>query len=65
MKTLIQAELPESLASEAQAFVKSGGAADMNELVAEALRRYLDTHCADLAESQIREDIAWGLHGRE
>jgi hypothetical protein len=65
MKTLIQAEVPEGLALEAHAFVKEGFASDLNELVAEALRRYLESHSASLTESQIREDVAWGLHGRD
>jgi len=65
MKTLIQAELPENLALKAQAFVKEGWASDLNGLVAEALRRYLESHTASLTESQMREDVAWGLHGRD
>lgn len=65
MKTLIQAEVPEGLALEMQAFVKEGLATDLNQLVAEALRRYLESHSASLKESQIREDVAWGLHGRD
>ena len=35
------------------------------QLVAEALRRYLKSHSTRLAESFIQEDTAWGLHGRE
>jgi len=35
------------------------------ELVAEALRRYLESHSTRLAESFLREDVAWGLRGRE
>jgi hypothetical protein len=31
--------------------------------LAEALRRYLESHSTRLAESFIREDVAWGLRG--
>lgn len=65
MKTAIQAELPQELVSQARAFVEEGWAGDFNELLAEALRRYLESHSTPLAESFIREDVAWGLHGRE
>lgn len=65
MKTAIQAELPEELVKEARAFVEQGSVGDFNELLAEALRRYLESHSTRLAESFIREDVAWGLRGRE
>lgn len=65
MKTDIQAELPQELVMQARAFVEQGWAGDFNELLAEALRRYLESHSSRLAESFIREDISWGLHGRE
>ncbi len=65
MKTSIQAELPEELVAEARAFVEQGSVGDFNELLAEALRRYLESHSTRLAESFIREDVAWGLRGRE
>lgn len=65
MKTAIQAELPEQLVADARAFVKEGWAGDFDELLAEALRRYLESHSSRLAESFIREDVNWGLRGRE
>lgn len=60
----IQAELPPRLLAEAQAFVKDGSVKDLNELLAEALRRYLESHSRQLSESFIRDDVEWGLHGR-
>ena len=65
MKTAIQTELPEELVAEARAFVKQGWVGDFDELLAEALRRYLESHSTRLAESFIQEDVAWGLRGRE
>lgn len=65
MKTAIQAELSEELVAEARAFVEQGWVGDFNELLAEALHRYLESHSTRLAESVIREDVVWGLRGRE
>lgn len=65
MKTEIQAELPDELITAARAFVEHGGAADFDHLLAEALRRYLDSHSTQLTETFVRKDAEWGLHGRE
>ena len=65
MKTAIQAELPEELVAEARAFIEQGSVGDFDELLAEALRRYLESHPTRLTESFIRDDVAWGLRGRE
>jgi len=65
MKTAIQTNLPEQLVADARAFVEEGWVADFDELLAEALRRYLESHSTRLAESFIREDVSWGLRGRE
>ncbi len=37
----------------------------LNELLAEPLRRFLESHEASLTESFLREDVQWGLHGRD
>ncbi len=63
--TLVQAELPTELAAQARAFVAEGWAMDFNELLAEALRRYLESHEGSLTESFVMEDVEWGLHGRD
>ena len=65
MTTAIQAELPPELLAQAQAFVEEGWATDVNELLAEALRRYLESHSSQLSETFIREDVEWGLNGNE
>lgn len=61
----IKAKAYERSLAEARVFVEQGWVGDFNELLAEALRRYLESHSARLAESFIREDVAWGLRGRE
>ncbi len=63
--TLIEAELPTELAAQARAFVAEGWATDFNDLLAEALRRFLESHEASLTESVIKEDVEWGLRGRD
>ena len=65
MSTAIQAELPPELLAQARAFVEDGWATNVNELLAEALRRYLESHSSQLSETFIREDIDWGLNSNE
>ena len=48
---------------QAQTLVKQGWASNMEEVVNESLRRYLESHQDVLTESFIQEDIEWGLHG--
>ncbi len=65
MKSTIQTELPAELILQARTFIAEGWAGDFDALLADALRRYLDSHAARLTEEFVREDVAWGLHGRE
>ncbi len=65
VSTVIQAELPPELLAQARAFVEEGWATNVNELLAEALRRYLESHSSQLTETFIREDVEWGLKGNE
>ncbi|MDP2171185.1 MAG: hypothetical protein Q8J96_12260 [Rhodocyclaceae bacterium] len=65
MGKTIQAELPERLMEDAQTLVDNGWAGSVNELLAEALRRYLESHRDDLAERFIRDDVEWGLRGQD
>jgi hypothetical protein len=64
-KTTIQAELPPELTARALAFVQEGWATDLNELLADALRRFLESHSARLTESMVMSDVQWGLHGND
>jgi hypothetical protein len=59
----IQVEMPDQLIQQASLLVSEGWAANLDEIVVDALRRYLSAHRADLAESFVREDIEWGLRG--
>jgi hypothetical protein len=43
--------------------VQAGWIKTTEEVVIEALRRYVESHGSDLKESQILKDVEWGLHG--
>jgi hypothetical protein len=64
-KTTIQAELPPELTAQALAYVKEGWVSDFDELLAEALRRFLESHSGRLTESFVASDVEWGLHGED
>ena len=63
MSHVIQAEIPEQLSEQVEVLVRQGWANNLQDVVNEALRRYLDSHQAVLTEAFIREDVDWGLHG--
>lgn len=65
MNTIIHAQVPEQLVKQAQLLVERGWAADVESIVAESLRRYLESHQEDLTEAFIREDVEWGLKGHD
>jgi Arc/MetJ-type ribon-helix-helix transcriptional regulator len=65
MNITLQTELPDELVSQARSLVDRGWVGDFDELLADALRRYLESHSSEPTESFIRQDVAWGLSGRE
>ncbi len=65
MNMPIQAELPENLINKAQELVQAGWANDLDDLFADALRRYLESHSVALADQFIRDDVQWGLFGSD
>ena len=65
VQTTITVNLPPRLAEEIKNYVQAGWATDLNALILEALRRYLETHQAELIEQFIRQDIEWGLLGND
>jgi Arc/MetJ-type ribon-helix-helix transcriptional regulator len=62
---IVQAELPEKLYNKLVFLVNEGWFRDEKELFLEAVRRYLETHNHEFMEQFIREDVEWGLHGKE
>ena len=65
MPNVIQGQIPERLWQQAQSLVAQGWASNMQELVNESLRRYLESHEDVLAEQFILDDVRWGLHGKD
>jgi hypothetical protein len=63
--TAIQAELPLDLTERARSYVAEGWAANFNELLVEALRRFLESHATRVTESHVMNDVQWGLHGND
>lgn len=63
--TTIQTQIPDQLWQQAQTLVQQGWVANMDELIAESVRRYLESHLDTMNEQLIREDVDWGLHGQD
>ncbi len=63
--TIIKANLPPKLTSQAHAYVKEDWAAGFDELLADALQRFLESHSGKTTEAFVMEDVEWGLHGKD
>lgn len=63
--TTVQAEVPVRLLAEMEGLVEAGWFRNLNELMLDALRRFVESHRGELMERYIREDVEWGLYGDE
>ena len=63
--TIVQAEIPASLISQARRLVEAGWFRSLDEVFLDALRRYLESHREELMEEFIHQDVEWGLTGDE
>jgi Arc/MetJ-type ribon-helix-helix transcriptional regulator len=63
--TTIQTEVPVNLAVQAQKLVEAGWFRNFDELLQDALRRFLESYREELMEEFIRQDVEWGLMGDE
>lgn len=61
----VETQVPIVLRKEMQQLVRDGWYTDENELILDALRRFLSVHRTELLTEQIREDVEWGLYGQE
>ena len=61
----IQTDVPVRLLAEMQMLVEAGWFRDLDDLMLDALRRFVESHRAELMERFVREDVEWGLHGNE
>jgi hypothetical protein len=62
VKTL-SIQCPDALAERLEQLSRDGWVGDPQQVVVEAIRRYLDSHRPELIASQIASDIEWGLNG--
>ena len=57
--------LPEALHGEVQRLAREGWFRNDEEVVVEAVRRYVESRRPELMAAFAREDVRWGLHGRD
>ena len=62
---VIQIEIPERLLIQAQNLVTAGWYRNLDELILDAMRHFLDSHHSELREAFIHQDVNWGLTGDE
>lgn len=62
--TTLQTQIPDQLWQQAQYLIQQGWMANMDDLIAEAMRRYLESHRETMSEQFVREDVDWGLNGQ-
>jgi Arc/MetJ-type ribon-helix-helix transcriptional regulator len=61
----IEAEIPVQLFAEIQSLFEAGWFRSVDDVVLDALRRFLDSQREELMEGLLRADLEWGLRGRE
>jgi len=63
MSTHIETNIPDQLWKQAQNMVEHGWVNNMDSLITESMRRYIESHQQTTSETFIREDVNWGLYG--
>jgi Arc/MetJ-type ribon-helix-helix transcriptional regulator len=58
-------DLPEQLQLQVRDLVEQGWFGSEEQVVQEAVRRFLEAHRPELMARFIREDVEWGLQGDE
>lgn len=61
----LEAEVPQRLLGEMEALVAAGWFRSLDEIVVDALRRFVESHRGELMDELIREDVEWGLRGAD
>lgn len=61
----LEAEVPQRLLGEMEALVAAGWFRSLDEIVVDALRRFVESHRGELMDELIREDVEWGLRGTD
>lgn len=63
--TTVETKIPIGLLAEMERLVQFGWFRTVDEVILDALRRYLEAHRLELMEQFIQEDVEWGLYGDE
>jgi len=61
----IKTEVPPGLLTQVQKLVDSGWFRSLDDVMSDALRRFVESHRTELMEEFVREDVEWGLQGDE
>jgi len=61
----IKTEVPLGLLTQVQKLVEAGWFRSLDDVILDALRRFVESHRTELMEEFIREDVEWDLHGDE
>jgi hypothetical protein len=61
--TTVKTEIPARLHQEMLALVSAGWFRDVDQILSEALRRYLESHRPELMERHVMDDVEWGIRG--
>lgn len=59
----VKTEVPIRLLTEMRMLVEAGWFRDLDDLMLDALRRFVESRRTDLMERFIQEDVEWGLRG--
>jgi Arc/MetJ-type ribon-helix-helix transcriptional regulator len=62
--SVVQAKISEQLDRQIDALVEQGWFPSREQVLQEAIRRFLEAHRPEVMEQFIREDVEWGLRGR-
>jgi Arc/MetJ-type ribon-helix-helix transcriptional regulator len=62
--TTVRAQVPAGLLLQVESLVEDGWFEDVNDVIVDALRRYVEARRPELMESYIWQDVEWGLHGQ-
>jgi Arc/MetJ-type ribon-helix-helix transcriptional regulator len=61
----VTTDVPVRLLDQMRMLVEAGWFRDMDELMLDALRRFVESHRGELMDRFVREDVEWGLQGDE
>ena len=63
--TTVQTQIPDQLLQQERYLVQQDLVSNMDDLIAESMHRYLESHRESMTEHFTREDVDWGLHGQD